>query len=108
MKMNEDEILEFTYRSPGKRMTNQEKIKKLEKLKLEVMARNPVGLMIPLPTPMHTAPAFAPLSKTPVVLDPQVFNPRKGIMTRYGKKLLEEGAKFYGKLTVNHDGTTKI
>jgi len=37
---------------------------------------------------------YVPLTQTPVVLDPDSFCPRKGILTRYGKKLLREGAKF--------------
>jgi hypothetical protein len=32
---------------------------------------------------------YVPLTQTPVVLDPESFCPRKGILTRYGKKLLE-------------------
>jgi hypothetical protein len=43
---------------------------------------------------------YVPLTQTPVVLDPESFCPRKGIMTRYGKKLLREGAKFYGRLSI--------
>jgi len=43
---------------------------------------------------------YVPLTQTPVVLDPESFCPRKGILTRYGKKLLREGAKFYGRITV--------
>jgi len=37
---------------------------------------------------------------TPVVLDPAVFNPNKGILTRYSKKLLQEGDKFYGLISL--------
>jgi hypothetical protein len=33
---------------------------------------------------------YVPLIQTPVVLDPNVFMPRKGLLTRYGKKQLEE------------------
>ena len=43
---------------------------------------------------------YVPLTQTPVVLDPEGFVPRKGILTRYGKKLLREGAKFYATLTI--------
>ena len=32
---------------------------------------------------------YLPLTKTPVVLDPETFSPQKGILTRYGKKLRE-------------------
>jgi len=44
---------------------------------------------------------YVPLTQTPVVLDPEGFVPRKGILTRYGKKLLREGAKFYATLTIS-------
>ena len=43
---------------------------------------------------------YVPLTQTPVVLDPESFCPRKGILTRYGKKLLREGAKFYARLNI--------
>ena len=86
--MNEDEILELTYRCPAKIVdqdfnaelstllkdkTSEEKIEMLQKLKLEIMARNPRVMGIPMPD-THT---------------------KKGIMTKYGKKMLEEGAKYY-------------
>jgi len=43
---------------------------------------------------------YVPLTQTPVVLDPESFCPRKGILTRYGKKLLREGSKFYARMSV--------
>lgn len=43
---------------------------------------------------------YVPLTQTPVVLDPESFCPRKGILTRYGKKLLRDGAKFYARLSI--------
>lgn len=43
---------------------------------------------------------YVPLTQTPTVLDPESFCPRKGIMTRYGKKLLREGSKFYAKINI--------
>jgi Major capsid protein Gp23 len=43
---------------------------------------------------------YVPLTQTPTVLDPDSFTPRKGLMTRYGKKLLREGAKFYGRMSI--------
>jgi hypothetical protein len=45
---------------------------------------------------------YVPLTQTPVVLDPESFCPRKGILTRYGKKLLREGAKFYARMTIHN------
>lgn len=41
---------------------------------------------------------YIPLMMTPTVLDPDNFTPRKGIMTRYAKKLLRP--EFYGKLYI--------
>lgn len=43
---------------------------------------------------------YVPMTQTPVVLDPESFCPRKGILTRYGKKLLREGSKFYARLSI--------
>jgi hypothetical protein len=43
---------------------------------------------------------YVPLTQTPVVLDPESFCPRKGILTRYGKKLLREGSKFYARMSI--------
>lgn len=43
---------------------------------------------------------YVPLIQTPTVLDPESFCPKKGILTRYGKKLLREGAKFYARMNI--------
>lgn len=43
---------------------------------------------------------YVPLTQTPVVLDPESFTPRKGLMTRYGKKLLRDGAKFFFRMSI--------
>ena len=45
---------------------------------------------------------YIPLLSTPTVLDPNSFTPNKGIMTRYGKKLIEDGSLFYGTITVTN------
>lgn len=45
---------------------------------------------------------YIPLLSTPTVLDPNSFTPNKGIMTRYGKKLIEDGGLYYGVLTVSN------
>ena len=34
---------------------------------------------------------YIPITSTPVVLDPNTSIPKKGILTRYGKRLLDEG-----------------
>jgi len=39
----------------------------------------------------------------PTVIDVASFKPQKGILTKYGKKLLEEGAKHYGKIEIKND-----
>jgi hypothetical protein len=42
---------------------------------------------------------YVPLLMTPLVYDPNTFTPRKGIMTRYAKKMVRP--EFYGKVYVN-------
>ena len=39
---------------------------------------------------------YVPMVSTPVVLDPNSAINTKGILSRYGKKLLQEGAGAYG------------
>ena len=41
---------------------------------------------------------YVPLIMTPLVYDPSTFTPRKGIMTRYAKKMVRP--EFYGKVIV--------
>ena len=41
---------------------------------------------------------YVPLIMTPLVMDPDTFTPRKGIMTRYAKKMVRP--EFYGKVLV--------
>jgi hypothetical protein len=41
---------------------------------------------------------YIPFQLTPVVLDPDDFTPRKGIMTRYAKKCVNN--KYYGLIRV--------
>ena len=41
---------------------------------------------------------YIPLMMTPLVYDPDTFTPRKGIMTRYAKKMVRP--EFYGKIFV--------
>ncbi len=45
---------------------------------------------------------YIPLVQTPTVLDPNSFTPSRGLMTRYGKKLVEDGGLYYGTLTVSN------
>ena len=50
---------------------------------------------------LETGAVFAPyipLIMTPLVYDPQSFTPRKGIMTRYAKKMVRPD--FYGKVNI--------
>jgi len=42
---------------------------------------------------------YIPLIMTPLVYDPSTFTPRKGLMTRYAKKMLRP--EFYGKIYVS-------
>jgi hypothetical protein len=43
---------------------------------------------------------YVPMIMTPLVYDPQNFTPRKGVMTRYAKKMVR--SEFYGKVIVAH------
>jgi hypothetical protein len=45
---------------------------------------------------------YIPLLSTPTVLDPNSFTPNKGIMTRYGKKLIEDGGLYYATVNVTN------
>ena len=45
---------------------------------------------------------YVPLQLTPTVLDTESFNPRKGLITRYGKVMVENGNRMYGLITVNN------
>ena len=42
---------------------------------------------------------YVPLIMTPLVYDPEDFTPRKGVMTRYAKKMIRP--EFYGKIHVS-------
>ena len=42
---------------------------------------------------------YVPLMMTPMVYDPETFTPRKGLMTRYAKKMIRP--EFYGKLFIS-------
>ena len=42
---------------------------------------------------------YIPLIMTPLVYDPNTFTPRKGLLTRYAKKMVRP--EFYGKIQVN-------
>ncbi len=43
---------------------------------------------------------YVPLIMTPLVYDPTNFTPRKGVMTRYAKKMVRP--EFYGKINIAH------
>jgi hypothetical protein len=45
---------------------------------------------------------YIPLLSTPTVLDPNSFTPNKGVMTRYGKKLIEDGGLYYATINVTN------
>ena len=42
---------------------------------------------------------YIPLMMTPLVYDPETFTPRKGLMTRYAKKMIRP--EFYGKIYIS-------
>ena len=41
---------------------------------------------------------YIPLIMTPLVYDPETFTPRKGLLTRYAKKVVRP--EFYGKIEI--------
>jgi hypothetical protein len=41
---------------------------------------------------------YVPLIMTPLVYDPQNFTPRRGVMTRYAKKMVRP--EYYGKIYI--------
>ena len=45
---------------------------------------------------------YIPLLSTPTVLDPNSYTPSKGIMCRYGKKLIEDGGLFFATINVTN------
>ena len=45
---------------------------------------------------------YVPLLMTPLVYDPETFTPRKGLMTRYAKKMIRP--EFYGKIFISDVG----
>ena len=38
---------------------------------------------------------YIPLQQTPTITDPETFQPRKGIITRYGKAAVAPASRFY-------------
>jgi hypothetical protein len=51
---------------------------------------------------LETGAVFAPyipLIMTPLIYDPETFTPRKGLLTRYAKKMVRP--EFYGTIQVN-------
>jgi hypothetical protein len=42
---------------------------------------------------------YIPLIMTPLVYDPDTFTPRKGLLTRYAKKMVRP--EFYGTININ-------
>ena len=51
---------------------------------------------------LETGAVFAPyipLIMTPLVYDPDTFTPRKGLLTRYAKKMVRP--EFYGLIKIN-------
>ena len=54
---------------------------------------------------LETGAVFAPyipLIMTPLVYDPDTFTPRKGLLTRYAKKMIRP--EFYGRVFVSNTG----
>lgn len=48
---------------------------------------------------------YVPFTRTPIMLDPESFTPRCGILTRYTKRLSINGSHFYARMSVKgHEG----
>lgn len=45
---------------------------------------------------------YIPLLSTPTVFDPNSYSPSKGVMCRYGKKLIEDGGLYYATINVTN------
>lgn len=45
---------------------------------------------------------YIPLLSTPTVMDPNSYTPSKGVMCRYGKKLIEDGGLYYATIAVSN------
>lgn len=45
---------------------------------------------------------YIPLLSTPTVVNPDSYTPSKGLMTRYGKKLIEDGGLYYATINVSN------
>lgn len=45
---------------------------------------------------------YVPLTQSPVVYHPDDFTPRVMLMTRYGKKLLNNGARYYARINLQN------
>ena len=45
---------------------------------------------------------YVPLIMTPLVYDPDIFTPRKGLLTRYAKKMIR--SEFYGRVFCSNLG----
>lgn len=43
---------------------------------------------------------YVMLTETPIILDPETFEPKRGWMSRYGKYLFRSGAKAYARLKI--------
>ena len=52
--------------------------------------------LLPLKPTSIVYSQYVPLIMTPLVYDPSDFTPRKGVMTRYAKKMIRP--EFYGKI----------
>lgn len=45
---------------------------------------------------------YIPLQMTPTILDPDTLCPRKGVITRYGAKMLRDGGKYYAVINIQN------
>lgn len=51
---------------------------------------------------------YIPMQQIPTITDPQTFQPRKGILTRYGKACITPGHRFYRVIRLLNAGGTML
>ena len=51
---------------------------------------------------------YIPLQQLPTVVDPESFQPRKGILTRYAKAAIQPGSRFYRIIRVVGPGENSL
>jgi len=45
---------------------------------------------------------YVPVKTTPIIYDPDTLQPRRGMITRYGSKMVDGGEYFYGTMDISN------